>query len=111
MASHYTRGYTVKAELFSWESCHTTITTRHTVIKTELFSWESCSCAKSCKQCIELIFFIIIFSKKSGAASEKKLQKDASIKSMSEANSLMWETRVELAEVSRMEYRFLPLPL
>ena len=32
----------LKAELFSWESCHTSITTRHTVIKTELFSWESC---------------------------------------------------------------------
>ena len=42
----------LKAELFSWEFCHTSITTRHTVIKTELFSWESCLCAKSCKQCI-----------------------------------------------------------
>ena len=42
----------LKAELFSWESCHTSITTRHTVIKTKLFSWESCFCAKSCKQCI-----------------------------------------------------------
>ena len=44
----------IKAELFSWESCHTSITTRHTVIKTKLFSWESCLCAKSCKQCILL---------------------------------------------------------
>ena len=43
----------LKAELFSWESCHTSITTRHTVIKTKLFSWESCLCAKSCKQCIQ----------------------------------------------------------
>ena len=43
----------LKAELFSWESCHTYITTRHTVIKTELFSWESCLGAKSCKQCIK----------------------------------------------------------
>ena len=43
----------LKAELFSWESCHTSITTRHTVIKTRLFSWESCLCAKSCKQCIQ----------------------------------------------------------
>ena len=44
----------LKAELFSWESCHTSITTRHTVIKTELFSWESCLCAKTCKQCIKI---------------------------------------------------------
>ena len=42
----------LKAELFSWESCHTSITTRRTVIKTKLFSWESCLCAKSCKLCI-----------------------------------------------------------
>ena len=46
----------LKAELLSWESCHTSITTRHTVIKIKLFSWESCLCAKSCKQFITLFF-------------------------------------------------------
>ena len=49
----------LKAELFSWESCHTSITTRHTVIKTELSSWESCLCAKSCKQCIVYCLFCL----------------------------------------------------
>ena len=48
----------LKAELFSWESCHTSITAGYTVIKTELFSWESCLCAKSCKQCITYVQLI-----------------------------------------------------
>ena len=40
-----------------------------------------------------------------GGKSGKKKGKDGSIKSMSEANSKMWETRLELAERSRTEYR------
>ena len=47
-------------------------------------------------------FFSNIFRKKGGA---KKAKKDASIKSMSEANSKMWETRLTLTEQSLMEYR------
>ena len=50
----------LKAELFSWESCHTSITTRHTVIKTNIFSWKSCLCAKSCKQCIVWDYYLTL---------------------------------------------------
>ena len=53
----------LKAKLFSWESCHTSITTRHTVIKTELFSWESCLCAKWCKQCLPTCLLTAIWIK------------------------------------------------
>ena len=44
----------------------------------------------------------MVYRKKGGA---KKAKKDASVKSMSDANSRMWETRLDLAENSRNEYR------
>ncbi|KAI0241902.1 Basal body-orientation factor 1 [Lamellibrachia satsuma] len=42
---------------------------------------------------------------KSGGKSDKKAAKDASIKSMSEANSKLWEARLEIAEQAKTKYR------
>jgi hypothetical protein len=44
--------------------------------------------------------------KKGGKADGKKAKKDASIKSMSEANTKLWEARLDVAEKSRTEYRW-----
>ena len=38
-------------------------------------------------------------------SSKKGGKKDANIKKMSEANSKLWETRLDVAERSRDEYR------
>jgi len=50
----------------------------------------------------------VLPSRKKGGKSgksDKKSAKDASIKSMSEANSRIWEARLEIAEQAKTKYR------
>jgi len=44
--------------------------------------------------------------KKSGKKSEKGAEKEAEIKTMSIANSNVWQARLEVVELSRNEHRF-----